>query len=199
MVFLMTQLLPPFQYPQVAVHTCSCSTIASSHNTSINRYKTTSTKYTWFCPCHIKLRIRLIQHQQDWTTARIQTFQSSNSIYNDLISYRQFFVISEPAIREHAPVSYFHFITKRRSFSTHHRPSYTFSYQMHCCKPLNTTPCPPAKVSGFQSICFWIKGILLLYHYHKFHYIWWVTRYVNLNKITQVSCSISTPRHVTTL
>jgi len=39
MLFLMTNLLATLQHTQVAVHTRSFSTFASTHNTPKNRYK----------------------------------------------------------------------------------------------------------------------------------------------------------------
>ena len=77
----------------------------------------------------------LIQHQHDWTSARIKTFLSSNTTYNALY-YIYFFVISKPDIREYAPVTYFQFVTNRLSFSSYHRLSYKFSSHMPFCKPL---------------------------------------------------------------
>jgi len=59
-----------------------------------------------------------------------------------------FFVTSQPATRECAAVSYFHFIVKRLHSSNYHRPSHSFSFRTQCCKPL-IHACPPTKVSGF--------------------------------------------------
>jgi hypothetical protein len=39
-------------------------------------------------------------------------------------------------VREHALVSYFHDIIRRMRSFDYLKPSYVFSFGMHCCKPL---------------------------------------------------------------
>ena len=83
----------------------------------------------------------------------------SNGSNTDL-SYTQFFVTSQSATRECAPISYFHFIIKKLSFFNYHMRSHTFSFRIHFYKPLYTTPCPNAGVSAFWSISIKSRGIL---------------------------------------
>lgn len=95
-------------------------------------------------------------HWWYWTDARL-----SDSIHTDLTSYRYFFVISQPAIREWVTVTYFHFIIKRLSFFTYHRSSRGFFLWMHCCKPLIQHPVQLPNYQDFFTISIQTKKILL--------------------------------------
>jgi len=44
-------------------------------------------------------------------------------------------------------VRYFHFIIKSLAFSIFLGPVFRFSFRIHCCKPLDKTPCTIALIS----------------------------------------------------
>jgi hypothetical protein len=90
-----------------------------------------------------------IRNQWDQTGTAYQIFQinKQNLQWPNFLQII-FFVTSQPATGECAPVSYFHFIMTRLHSSNYQRPCHRFSFRTQCCKPL-IHPCPPAEVSGF--------------------------------------------------
>ena len=55
-----------------------------------------------------------------------------------IIKYSRFLDTTQflqPAIRQCALGSYFHFIMRRLRFFNYHRPSHMFCFGMNCCKP----------------------------------------------------------------
>jgi hypothetical protein len=63
-----------------------------------------------------------------------------------------FFFFSQPAMRECALVSYFHFIVKRLNFFIYHRFSHWFFFGTQWCKPLIKHPVQLLKYKDFWPI-----------------------------------------------
>ena len=81
----------------------------------------------------------------------ILTAQLIRGVYHLDISFSCcFFRILQPAVRECALVSYFHFSIKRLSFLYYHR----FYFRAHCCKPLHITLSSCANLGSCSVSCF---------------------------------------------
>jgi hypothetical protein len=110
-------------------------------------------------------RIPLIRHRQNQTDARLSNILDYQAvqILTKFLTGNFLLLCSQPS-ENVLPVSYFHFVIKRLSFFSYHRPIHGFSFGTHCCKPLMQHLVKLPKYQDFRSTSIRMKGILLYLH-----------------------------------